>query len=787
MAECRSLHLGRALGRRLVGLACAVLVLGLQGSASAVNLHAGDLLVAQLEAPNVSILRIDPVSGVKTTVAPAQGAVNFLWRPRQVVVEPSGKILVLDSGFGRTAQEVILRIDPVTGKQTPLTSFGGGDGSGTFAIDIAVDANGNIFYAIGTVNQLGFPRFIYSIVRVDPGGGESTLASGGYMQNVRGITVDGSGNVIVISGDGEAFGGRVIRINSSGVQTLVSSDGRVISPVAVIVDVTGDYLVIDASKSLWNEHVKGVEIVRVKRDTGDQTQVASDYYGAGLVLNDLARNATGTIFGVNHVAGTVAKVNRVIGAGVQQTIATGLAHPSSIAVVQADPCGAPIEESGTLSVEIARLNDLVLAKDSGKYVTPTIPQLSALRSLAQLIKKDEVTAAQCEADKLGYELVLFTDTRNGKIYRLLREKLATTDKLGWGSYVYDRQGRSRLVEAPHPKSDVNTPQLAIEVFREAGAKGYLMAGAHRLANGGIESNPLAQLANVAAHIDSMFHVFHEEWSSDDNQFDDQTLPIQIHGFAIGNHTNFPSLTQAVISNGDGFVRGPHYDLDEALDTNGLLSFAWAKTVSNADSRINCTNTTHPCNTSSQDGDIFIDVGGNYNVQGSYTRTQYNRPFLHVELALKVRTPSDVLWQPAIEAMVKTLVMTTLVSDEDRDGIPDERDNCPAVPNADQADSGTMGSPSNLTGKGGDGIGDACQCGDMTGDGRVLGNDATLIRRWLIGLPVPPSFDASRCNVFGPAGADAAECQGNDATIMRRNLIGLAPAAALDNCFPEWSP
>ena len=786
MAECRSLRLGRALGRRLVGLACAVLVLGLQGSASgqAVNLRAGDLLVTEREGGPGTVLRIDPVSGAKTTIAPAQGAVNFLRRPREVVVEPSGKILVLDCCFGTTSQNVLLRIDPVSGKQSPLAQFGKPNVSG--AVDIAVDANGNIFAAIVV---FGFQENDYYIARADPLGFSppSMLTSGGYMQHVRAITVDRSGNVIVLSGDGGQRQGRVIRVSSSGSQTLVSKSGRLEDPEDVIVDVNGDYLVLDRFPTGGGENAKGFEIVRVKRDTGDQTQVASDYYGAGLVLNDLARNATGTIFGVNHVAGTVAKVNRVIGAGVQQTIATGLAQPSSIAVVQADPCGAPIEKSGTLSEEIERLNGLVLAKDSGKYVTPTPPQLIALRSLAQLIKKDEVAAAQCEADKLGYELVLFTDTRNGKIYRLLREKLATTDKLGWGSYVYDRQGRSRLVEAPHPKSDVNTPQLAIEVFREAGAKGYLMAGAHRLANGGIESNPLAQLANVAAHIDSMFYVFHEEWSSDDNQFDDQTLPIQIHGFAIGNHTNFPSLTQAVISNGDGFVRGPHYDLDEALDTNGLLSFAWAKTVSNADSRINCTNTTHPCNTSSQDGDIFIDVGGNYNVQGSYTRTQYNRPFLHVELALKVRTPSDVLWQPAIEAMVKTLVMTTLVSDEDRDGIPDERDNCPAVPNADQADSGTMGSPSNLTGKGGDGIGDACQCGDMTGDGRVLGNDATLIRRWLIGLPVPPSFDASRCNVFGPAGADAAECQGNDATIMRRNLIGLAPAAALDNCFPEWSP
>lgn len=55
-------------------------------------------------------------------------------------------------------------------------------------------------------------------------------------------------------------------------------------------------------------------------------------------------------------------------------------------------------------------------------------------------------------------------------------------------------------------------------------------------------------------------------------------------------------------------------------------------------------------------------------------------------------------------------------DSDADGVVDERDNCAFAPNADQRD------------RDGDGRGDACECGDMSGDGWVDTTDARLIQR-----------------------------------------------------------
>jgi hypothetical protein len=121
-------------------------------------------------------------------------------------------------------------------------------------------------------------------------------------------------------------------------------------------------------------------------------------------------------------------------------------------------------------------------------------------------------------------------------------------------------------------------------------------------------------------------------------------------------------------------------------------------------------------------------------------------------------------------------------DVDADGIV-AGDNCPFLGNPGQADGGSVASPANPSGAGPDGRGDACQCGDVSGDGKVLGNDATLIRRFLLGLPVPGSFRLAQCNVAGPAGSSADRCLGNDATVIRRALLGLGPGVGPLACDP----
>jgi hypothetical protein len=107
-------------------------------------------------------------------------------------------------------------------------------------------------------------------------------------------------------------------------------------------------------------------------------------------------------------------------------------------------------------------------------------------------------------------------------------------------------------------------------------------------------------------------------------------------------------------------------------------------------------------------------------------------------------------------------------DWDGDGVPDQNDNCPYTPNANQADSGGIGSGSPA-----DGIGDACQCGDVDNDGIVTTADKAVLSRSLAGLPPYGSVGAmpgfSKCDVNGDG-----LCNLADGIILSRAIAGLGP-------------
>jgi hypothetical protein len=109
----------------------------------------------------------------------------------------------------------------------------------------------------------------------------------------------------------------------------------------------------------------------------------------------------------------------------------------------------------------------------------------------------------------------------------------------------------------------------------------------------------------------------------------------------------------------------------------------------------------------------------------------------------------------------------VIEDADGDGVDDASDNCPNEPNPVQEDAGGVGAAT-----GPDGIGDACQCGDVSGDGRVTSADSVLITRSLL---VPPTAALAKpllCNVGGNA-----SCSSADAVIVTRALL-IPPTAQI---------
>lgn len=109
-------------------------------------------------------------------------------------------------------------------------------------------------------------------------------------------------------------------------------------------------------------------------------------------------------------------------------------------------------------------------------------------------------------------------------------------------------------------------------------------------------------------------------------------------------------------------------------------------------------------------------------------------------------------------------------DHDGDGIQDALDVCPMEPDPGQSDVD------------GDGVGDACLCGDASDDGALDAADVSALRALLANpAAVPPA--PQKCDVGG--GGPSGTCDVVDAVLLRRALASLAPGVA--NVCPPFLP
>jgi hypothetical protein len=107
-------------------------------------------------------------------------------------------------------------------------------------------------------------------------------------------------------------------------------------------------------------------------------------------------------------------------------------------------------------------------------------------------------------------------------------------------------------------------------------------------------------------------------------------------------------------------------------------------------------------------------------------------------------------------------------DPDHDGFLSPCDSCPNLTNTDQADRGRVGPGL------GEGIGDACQCTELTDDGSVGSADVTRLREHLASKGAPLSAAAlARCSAIGGPN----ECTVRTLSVLRRALLGNLPGVA----------
>ena len=154
-------------------------------------------------------------------------------------------------------------------------------------------------------------------------------------------------------------------------------------------------------------------------------------------------------------------------------------------------------------------------------------------------------------------------------------------------------------------------------------------------------------------------------------------------------------------------------------------------------------------------------------------------------ALPLTTPVFTLTSGQVQLTISGVMLSATLGspvlidpfDYDADGFADAIDNCQFVANATQADTGGVGA-----GSAPDGIGDACQCGDVSGNGLVTTADAKLIALSLLVPPMAVLAMPQLCDVEGNPG-----CSTADAAIVSRAILVPATAALQQVCPPTNGP
>ena len=264
----------------LAGLLAALALLLLPGTALAAPgdpwvAYVANSVVTKQSAAAPVILRADPATGALAEIS-RNGSQGDLFRhPYDIAVARDGSLLVADMGAyatstDRTPDGRIIRVDPVTGRQSIVAS-------GEHLVDPAglTVAPDGLIYVVENVGTAGMP----AVIGVNPANGaQSVIAQGGELCYPFGIAFEPRGSLVVTSygdfSDGTSVincaydFGALIRIDlASKAQSVLSRNapewGNLFrNPLGVTVDPAGRILVVNQNG--------GTALMGVDPDTGVQ-------------------------------------------------------------------------------------------------------------------------------------------------------------------------------------------------------------------------------------------------------------------------------------------------------------------------------------------------------------------------------------------------------------------------------------------------------------------------------------------------------------------------------------
>jgi DNA-binding beta-propeller fold protein YncE len=200
-------------------------------------------------ATGAVILRTEPGSGSLVEVSRNGPQGSLFQRPYDLAIEPDGKLVVADLGVPNRKDGAVIRVDPLTGRQSLVSS--GGEFFDPAGIVVAPD--GQIYVVDNRA-----PDNDGAVIRVDPRTGVQTLVTERSAEPGRreldlpfGIAMESDGRLVVSNRVSPAALpllcqalGKVVRVDPvTGNQVEVDSDGDIAWPLGLAVRPDGGIIV----------------------------------------------------------------------------------------------------------------------------------------------------------------------------------------------------------------------------------------------------------------------------------------------------------------------------------------------------------------------------------------------------------------------------------------------------------------------------------------------------------------------------------------------------------------
>lgn len=282
-----------------------------------------------------------------------------------------------------------------------------------------------------------------------------------------------------------------------------------------------------------------------------------------------------------------------------------------------DATGPPISGGTTvvpgdtvvLDSLLARVLDASPGRDSRGYWPPAAGDRRDFLDAVQRAASGAVEAADSALGGFRYDADVAVEAGTGDSLLVVAERIPVVR--GWGTFVRRLSpGAAADVHVDHPHYDLDTPWVALRLYRECRCRWLQVAGTHRYANPD-------DVSDMARSESSVFQGLWERVA------DSAAAAVSVHGFGADNHGEPIRSSHAVLSNG-GTDTGEGLSATDAARAlrDSMRAAGWTVGLAGAD-------------------EGYEDLAGTVNPQGQHANRDFGHGrWVQLELARPLRASAE---------------------------------------------------------------------------------------------------------------------------------------------------